>query len=75
MVNINLELKDYHDHGLIHGDIKSRNICIENDELYLVDFGSMKRIGEITSWYGTRYYNNDEMNSNIVKCKTEFDKF
>lgn len=52
---LNSALKQVHDNGLVHGDIKSDNVMISRDIAILMDFGAAQHLGELPR-YGSPAY-------------------
>lgn len=47
-----LELVGYvHRHGIVHLDLRIPNVLIKDEELYLIDFGLAREIGEPSLWH------------------------
>lgn len=47
-------LKEVHDLGFSHNDIKQSNIMIDNDDVYLIDFGNCSFFKEKVNFYSKR---------------------
>lgn len=63
-----------HSNGIIHGDIKPENIMVEDDEIFLIDFGCSRRIKEdeyFHSHIGTLSYMSPEMILHHYNTKTD----
>lgn len=43
-----------HSQGYVHLDLRIPNVILRDEELYLIDFGLARRIGEVESGYGRR---------------------
>lgn len=42
-------VRDLHDRGFVHADLKPGNVLLDGSRLFLIDFGCVKRIGAETS--------------------------
>lgn len=59
-------------HNLYHNDITCRNICINNNQINLIDFGNCKRFIDL---YYRNYYTDLILNSdNIIDFLNTVDK-
>ena len=59
-------LKDIHDLGYCHNDIKRSNIMICNNDVYLIDFGNCSKFNNIANFYSPKTASYELLNRDKV---------